>query len=50
MISVLLLAKNFLRQNRWLLLAFAAFPFLLGAFLRSPHHAASQQDVQNWRR
>ena len=45
MIPVLLLAKNFLRQNRWLLLAFAAFPFLLGAFLWSPHHAASQQDV-----
>ena len=45
MIPVLLLAKSFVRQNRWLLLAFVGFPFLLGAFLWSPHHSVSQQDI-----
>ncbi|PYX95732.1 MAG: hypothetical protein DMG63_18455, partial [Acidobacteria bacterium] len=45
MIPVLLLAKSFLRQNRWLLLAFVALPLLLGAFLWSPHQSASRQDV-----
>lgn len=34
-----------MRQNRWLLLAFVGWPFLLGAFLWSPNHAASRQDV-----
>src|SRR5690348_11672619 len=45
MIPILLLAKNFVRQNRWLLLAFVSMPLLLGAFLWSPHHAASREDV-----
>lgn len=45
MIPVLLLAKSFVRQNRWLLLAFVGFPFLLGAFLWSPNHPASPQDL-----
>jgi hypothetical protein len=45
MIPVLLLARNFIRQNRWLLVAFMLWPFLLGAFAWSPHHAASQEDV-----
>jgi len=45
MIPALLLAKNFLRQNRWLLVAFVLWPFLLGAFAWSPHHAANREDV-----
>jgi len=45
MMPVLLLAKSFVRQNRWLFLALVGWPFLLGAFLRSPHQAASRQDV-----
>lgn len=36
MISILLLAKNFIRQNRWLLLAFVLWPLLLGSLVRSP--------------
>jgi hypothetical protein len=45
MIPVLLLARNFVRQNRWLLAAFMFWPFLLGAFAWSPHHAANREDV-----
>jgi len=45
MIPVLLLAKSFLRQNRWLLLAFVALPLLLGAFLWYPHQSGSRKDV-----
>src|SRR5690349_17241822 len=40
-----LLARNFVRQNRWLLLAFVLWPFLLGAFEWSPHHAADPETV-----
>jgi ABC-type transport system involved in multi-copper enzyme maturation permease subunit len=45
MTPVLLLAKSFIRQNRWLLLAFVFWPFLLGAFVWSPHHAAARSEV-----
>lgn len=45
MTPILLLAKNFLRQNRWLLLALVAWPFLMGAFLLFPQHAATREDV-----
>lgn len=45
MIPILLLAGNFVRQNRWLLLAFMLWPFMLGAFSWSPHHAANREDV-----
>jgi ABC-type transport system involved in multi-copper enzyme maturation permease subunit len=45
MIPVLLLAKNFMRQNQWLLLAFVLWPFLLGAFIWSPQHHANQAEV-----
>jgi len=45
MTSVLLLSRNFVRQNRWLLLAFTLWPFLLGAFSWFPHHRATQEDV-----
>ena len=45
MMPVLLLAKSFIRQNRWLLLAFVLWPFLLGAFVWAPHHAAARDDV-----
>jgi len=42
---ILLLAKSFVRQNRWLLVALVGMPFLLGASLWSPNHAASRQDT-----
>lgn len=45
MIPVLLLTRNFVRQNRWLLIAFMLWPFLLGAFTWSPHHPANREDV-----
>jgi ABC-type transport system involved in multi-copper enzyme maturation permease subunit len=41
MISILLLAKNFIRQNRWLLLAFVLWPLLLGSLVRSPGEATT---------
>jgi len=40
-----LLARNFVRQNRWLLIAFVLWPFLLGAFEWSPHHSADPETV-----
>ena len=45
MSAVLLLARSFIRQNRWLLLAFTLWPFLLGAFVWSPQHHASRVEV-----
>jgi hypothetical protein len=45
MMPVVLLSGSFVRQNRWLLLAFAAWPFLMGLFFWSPHHAANREDV-----
>jgi hypothetical protein len=45
MIPLLLLARSFIRQNRWLLIAFALWPFLLGAFTWSPEHRANRVDV-----
>jgi len=45
MIPALLLAKSFLRQNRWLLLALLAWPFLMGALLSFPKQTASRDDV-----
>lgn len=45
MIPVLLIAKSFVRQNRWLLMALAAWPFVIGAFLWSPRGKASYTDV-----
>lgn len=43
--TILLLGGGFVRQNRWLMLAFAAWPFLMSGFEWSPHHAASVDDV-----
>ncbi len=43
--AVLLLARSFIRQNRWLLLAFIVWPFLLGAFVWSPQNHASRVEV-----
>lgn len=45
MSTVLLLARSFIRQNRWLLLAFILWPFLLGAFVWSPRHHANRVEV-----
>ena len=45
MTPVLLLARSFIRQNRWLLLAFVLWPFLLGAFTWSPQHHANRVEV-----
>jgi ABC-type transport system involved in multi-copper enzyme maturation permease subunit len=45
MTPVVLLARSFIRQNRWLLLAFVFWPFLLGAFVWSPHHRAAANEV-----
>ena len=45
MIPILLLAESFIRQNRWLLATLAAWPFVLGAFLWSPHGKAGYTDV-----
>ena len=42
---VLLLAKSFIRQNRWLLIAFVLWPFLLGAFTWSPEHRANKVEA-----
>jgi hypothetical protein len=42
---VLLLTRAFVRQNRWLLLAFALWPFVLGAFVWSPNGNTSRTDV-----
>ena len=43
--AVLLLAGSFIRQNRWLMLAFVGWPFLMSAFEWSPHHAVNLEDV-----
>jgi hypothetical protein len=43
--SSLLLASDTVRQNRWLLLAFVLWPFLLGAFVWSPRRHAQIDDV-----
>jgi hypothetical protein len=45
MTPVVLLATSFIRQNRWLLLAFVLWPFLLGGFVWSPHHQAAASEV-----
>ena len=45
MTPVLLLAKSFMRQNRWLLLAFVCWPFLLAAILWFPHQTTSRDDI-----
>jgi ABC-type transport system involved in multi-copper enzyme maturation permease subunit len=45
MIPVLLLAKAFARQNRWLLLAFVGWPFLLAVVIWFPHQAPSRDDI-----
>ena len=45
MIPLLLLAKSFIRQNRWLLAAFVLWPFLLGAFTWSPQPRANKVEV-----
>src|SRR5205814_5530467 len=45
MITIVLLAGSFVRQNRWLLPAFAAWPFLLAGFFWSPHHHADRRGV-----
>ena len=46
MIPVLLIGRSFLRQNRWLLLTLAAWPFATAAFLRFPNGSVSHADVQ----
>ena len=43
--TIVLLAKNFVRQSRWLLLAFALWPFLMGALVWFPHHASDRGEV-----
>lgn len=43
--TVLLLGASFIRQNRWLMLAFVGWPFLMSAFEWSPHHALNLDDV-----
>lgn len=43
--TILLLGASFIRQNRWLMLAFVGWPFLLSAFEWFPHHAARLEDV-----
>jgi ABC-type transport system involved in multi-copper enzyme maturation permease subunit len=45
MIPIVLLAKSFVRQNRWLLLAFVAWPVVTAAILYLPNRAASREDV-----
>ncbi|HKT26032.1 MAG TPA: hypothetical protein VJR04_15605 [Terriglobales bacterium] len=45
MIPLLLLARSFIRQNRWLLIAFVLWPFLLGALTWSPEHRANRVEV-----
>lgn len=45
MSAILLLAKSFVRQNRWLLLVFVLWPFVLGAFIWSPHRTTAPTDV-----
>ena len=45
MTPILHLATSFLRQNCWLLLALVAWPFLMGAFLFFPQHAATREEV-----
>src|SRR5438067_343926 len=45
MTPMLLLAARFVWQNRWLLLAFIAWPLLMGAMLWFPNRAASREDV-----
>lgn len=45
MTPILLLAKNFLRQNRWLLLALIVWPFLMGTLLWVPQRSPSREDV-----
>lgn len=45
MIPLLLLARSFIRQNRWLLIAFVLWPFLLGAFTWSPEHSANRVEL-----
>jgi hypothetical protein len=47
MMPFVLLAKSFIRQNRWLLLAFVFWPLVLGAFVWAPHHAAAQDEVMD---
>lgn len=42
---VLLIARAFLWQNRWLLAAFVCWPILLGAFTWSPQKGADPADV-----
>jgi ABC-type transport system involved in multi-copper enzyme maturation permease subunit len=43
--AILLLGMTFIRQNRWLTLAFVAWPFLLSAFEWSPYHAPNPDDI-----
>lgn len=43
--SSLLLASDTIRQNRWLVLAFVLWPFLLGAFVWSPQGHPQIDDV-----
>ena len=45
MTVVLLLARSFVRQNRWLLFIFLLWPLVLGAFVWFPHHTATSADV-----
>lgn len=45
MTSTFLLAKAFVRQNRWLLFVFVAWPLLLGALSWSPKTADTDEDI-----
>lgn len=45
MIPILLLGRSFLRQNRWLVLGFAAWPLIMSIFVWSPQHPANRAEV-----
>jgi ABC-type transport system involved in multi-copper enzyme maturation permease subunit len=43
MTRIWLLARTFMRQNRWLMLAFVLWPFLFGTLLSLPQHPTSNE-------
>ena len=45
MTTIFLLARSFVRQNRWLLVVFLLWPLLLGSFAWFPHSASTPADV-----
>ena len=43
MTPIFLLARSFMRQNRWLMLAFVLWPFLFGTLLSLPQHPTANE-------